>query len=330
MVTPGVPPVPHVGGPILPPGAPTVLIGNMPAARISDMATCVGPPDVIVKGSPTVLIGYMPAARLGDQTAHGGVIVVGLPTVMIGDSGSGSADAGGGGGLAGASSTVPVLQEFHGPGMEDALATAFALVAAAVDALVDAAKAASEAVFPHAAKAAKKGAASPAPGMTKARADKAITKALADQRSMLQAKKAALTRWNAADQKHFKKWFGKSDAATKKTIGDRIDKMLDLNKNITTANFKAASDPDPHLFAQVTPDDSTHTVELGKAFASAPDTGANSKAGTLSHEMSHFDDMGATDDHQYGESGSKKLAKDHPDKAVNNADNFEYYLEDAK
>ncbi len=84
MVTPGTPPVPHVGGPILPPGCPTVLIGGMPAARTGDMCVCVGPPDVIAKSSMTVLIGGMPAARIGDMTAHGGNIVVGLPTVMIG------------------------------------------------------------------------------------------------------------------------------------------------------------------------------------------------------------------------------------------------------
>ena len=84
MVTPGVPPVPHVGGPILPSGCPTVLIGGMPAARVGDMATCVGPPDVIAMGSFTVLIGGMPAARIGDMTAHGGTIVIGCPTVMIG------------------------------------------------------------------------------------------------------------------------------------------------------------------------------------------------------------------------------------------------------
>jgi uncharacterized Zn-binding protein involved in type VI secretion len=84
MVTPGVPPIPHVGGPILPPGAVQVLIGKMPAARATDMCTCVGPPDVIAKGSTTVLIGKLPAARLGDLTAHGGSIVVGCPTVLIG------------------------------------------------------------------------------------------------------------------------------------------------------------------------------------------------------------------------------------------------------
>lgn len=77
-------PVPHVGGPILPPCCPTVLIGMLPAARVSDMATCVGPPDTIAKGSATVLIGNLPAARLGDMTAHGGVIILGCPTVMIG------------------------------------------------------------------------------------------------------------------------------------------------------------------------------------------------------------------------------------------------------
>jgi uncharacterized Zn-binding protein involved in type VI secretion len=75
--------VPHVGGPILPPGAPTVLIGGLPAARVGDMVTCVGPPDVIALGSFKVLIGGQPAARMGDMTAHGGSIVLGYPTVMI-------------------------------------------------------------------------------------------------------------------------------------------------------------------------------------------------------------------------------------------------------
>ncbi len=81
MVTP--PGVPHVGGPIAM-GAPNVLIGFIPAARIGDTCICVGPPDVIAMGSATVLIAGMPAARIGDATAHGGTIVVGLPTVMIG------------------------------------------------------------------------------------------------------------------------------------------------------------------------------------------------------------------------------------------------------
>jgi uncharacterized Zn-binding protein involved in type VI secretion len=76
--------VPHVGGPIIPPCAVTVLIGKLPAARLGDMLTCVGPPDVIVMGSMTVLTVKQPQARLGDPTAHGGVIVLGCFTVLVG------------------------------------------------------------------------------------------------------------------------------------------------------------------------------------------------------------------------------------------------------
>lgn len=84
MQTPGVPPIPHVGGPIIGPGAPTVLIGGLPAAKVGDLATCVGPPDSIVAGSSTVKIMGAPAARIGDACAHGGKIVAGFPTVVIG------------------------------------------------------------------------------------------------------------------------------------------------------------------------------------------------------------------------------------------------------
>jgi uncharacterized Zn-binding protein involved in type VI secretion len=82
MINPGG--VPHVGGPGMPPGCPTVMIGSMPALRLGDMMVCTGPPDSIIKGSGTVMIGGAPAARLGDSTAHGGSIVAGCPTVMIG------------------------------------------------------------------------------------------------------------------------------------------------------------------------------------------------------------------------------------------------------
>jgi uncharacterized Zn-binding protein involved in type VI secretion len=76
--------VPHVGGPALPPGGITVLIGGMPALRLGDMLTCTGPPDTVIKGSATVMIGGVPAARMGDSCAHGGSIIIGCPTVMIG------------------------------------------------------------------------------------------------------------------------------------------------------------------------------------------------------------------------------------------------------
>ena len=127
--------VPHVGGPILPPCAPTVLIGFLPAARVTDMCMCVGPPDVIAKGSPTVLINNLLAARIGDNTAHGGVIVMGCPTVIIGEQGAGSpvtvtpiagAVGAGGGGTVGAPVPVDVAP----------IAAAFSSAAAAGTALV--------------------------------------------------------------------------------------------------------------------------------------------------------------------------------------------------
>lgn len=82
LVNPG--PVPHVGGPVSGPCVPNVLIGGVPAATVGDMCVCVGPPDSIAVGSTTVTIGGKPAARLGDMTSHGGVIVAGCPTVLIG------------------------------------------------------------------------------------------------------------------------------------------------------------------------------------------------------------------------------------------------------
>jgi uncharacterized Zn-binding protein involved in type VI secretion len=77
-------PKPHVGGPVLGPGAPTVLIGDRPAARVGEICTCVGPPDQIAVGSATVLAGDRPLARVGDTTAHGGQVVSGCPTVLVG------------------------------------------------------------------------------------------------------------------------------------------------------------------------------------------------------------------------------------------------------
>lgn len=84
MATPGTPPIPHVGGPITGPGCAQCLVGFMPAAVAGDMAVCVGPPDPLPKGSVKVLIGGRPALRMGDSSGHGGVIVSGLPTVLIG------------------------------------------------------------------------------------------------------------------------------------------------------------------------------------------------------------------------------------------------------
>jgi len=90
MVTPGTPPIPHVGGPVTGPAVPTVLIGGMPAAVMGDMCVCVGPPDTIIMGSVGVFIGGKPAARMGDPTVHGGMIAIGCPTVLIGEAAPGS------------------------------------------------------------------------------------------------------------------------------------------------------------------------------------------------------------------------------------------------
>ena len=84
MQTPGVAPIPHVGGPIVGPGIPTVLVGKLPVATVGDQLVCVGPPDSIVKGSATVKAGGKPVARMGDTTAHGGSIVLGCMNVMVG------------------------------------------------------------------------------------------------------------------------------------------------------------------------------------------------------------------------------------------------------
>ena len=84
MVTPNIVPIPHVGGPIIGPGAPTVLIGKLPAAVMGDLAVCVGPPDSLIMGSATVMICGKPAIRMGDSTAHGGSVALGFPTVLIG------------------------------------------------------------------------------------------------------------------------------------------------------------------------------------------------------------------------------------------------------
>jgi len=85
MIAPGPVPIPHVGGPIVGPGEPTVLIGGLPAARVGDMVLCVGPQSSIIEGSASVMIGGLPAARVGDQTSHGGKIVIGAVNVFIGD-----------------------------------------------------------------------------------------------------------------------------------------------------------------------------------------------------------------------------------------------------
>jgi hypothetical protein len=157
----------------------------------------------------------------------------------------------------------------------------------------------------------------------------AIEQALKDQQSLLQVRKDELNRWSDEDKAHFKKWFGADDDATRDKMKARIDRELALSKKMTVDNFAPANPHKDGVFAYVYPDDANHTVYLDSAFDNAPATGQDSKAGTLAHEMSHFNDVGATKDNQYGANGCKTLAQKDPDAAQNNADSFEYYTENA-
>lgn len=155
-----------------------------------------------------------------------------------------------------------------------------------------------------------------------------VQQALKDQRKMLEARKKELKRWNKADQARFKKYFGSTDEKNRKAMRDRIDKMLKLNKSMKPENFARGDPPKDNRFAYVYPNDKKHKIYLDKAFDKAPATGKDSKAGTIAHEMSHFNDIGGTKDHVYGKSNAEALAKSNPAKAMGNADNFEYYCEE--
>jgi len=217
-----------------------------------------------------VLIGGSPAARFGDSTSHGGFIVIGCPTVLIGKPG------------------------------------------AKTD--------------------------SRCPGVPAAKADEGIKKALDEQAKLLEKRRAELERWNADDKARFKKWFGSDGADSKAAILGRIDKMQALNKSTGLHNFFPAQPPDDQasdLFAYVYPNDASR-IYLGLAFCASSLSGADSKPGTLCHEMSHLDEIGGTDDvpmpgtgglKAYGQTNSLALAKQDPSLALQNADNFQYFCE---
>ena len=157
-----------------------------------------------------------------------------------------------------------------------------------------------------------------------------IQKALDEQKKMLQAKKKELETWDDGAKASFKKWFGSTDEDARKQIQGRIDKMIELNGNTTMDSLKKADPQKDGRFAYVHPDDKAYSIYLDKAFCSAANTGQDSRAGTLCHEMSHFEDVGGTEDHVYGAANAKELAKTDPPKALTNADSFEYYMENLK
>ncbi len=154
-----------------------------------------------------------------------------------------------------------------------------------------------------------------------------IEGALAKQKELLEAKKKQIETWDDKDKANFKEWFGNNDEKSRRVMLDRINKELDLNKATKITDFKPASPSEEGVFAYVNPDDKNHIINLDKAFNSAATSGSDSKAGVLAHEMSHFKSVGGTKDYVYGMEDAKILAKDHPEKALMNADNFEYYIE---
>jgi hypothetical protein len=155
-----------------------------------------------------------------------------------------------------------------------------------------------------------------------------IDRALKDEKAMLEARKAQLLRWNSQDQTTFRAAFGTTDGSAHDLILRVINRELDLNRKYSSANFRNASDSDPKRFAYVDPKDSTK-IYLDQRFWTAPPTGKDSRAGTLAHEMSHFNNVAGTNDAAYGVDRAANLARTSSSQALRNADNLEYYLEGA-
>jgi len=156
-----------------------------------------------------------------------------------------------------------------------------------------------------------------------------VAQALADQQRILLERKAELERWTQADQAFFKLWFGTNGHDARLLIYDRIRMVTLINHEYSVGNFRAAKDATREVYAFVFAKD-PGKIYVGKLFVFAPFLGANSRAGTLVHEMSHFIVAGGTKDHTYGVVSCKNLARSDPAKALRNADNFELYVEGAR
>jgi hypothetical protein len=151
-----------------------------------------------------------------------------------------------------------------------------------------------------------------------------VNRALQDQARLLQVRKSELERWSRADQVRFAKWFGTSAPAARKLVYN----LTLLNREYSVGNFRKAVPSRPGLFAFVHPTDPSK-IFVDAAFVVAPFLGENSRAGTISHEMSHFKIAGGTQDFVYGVEKCKLLAHNEPGKALFNADNFEFFMENA-
>lgn len=289
--------VPHVGGPISGPCVPTVLIGGSPAAVVGDMCVCTGPPDTIVKGSSGVFIGGKPAARMGDTTAHGGIIIQGLPSVLIGEVSriiSISAKI--------AVSGKPVSTSeniFEGYDAKSYNITEEDFKKDVLPALDAAEKMIDE----------KLGQLEKWDDSTK----ECFKKAFGDHGVNLDSQKDQKIK----QMKKMKELY--AELRKNKENKFKFAKVYEHGTDKETQGY----------FAWVAPGDTSHNVTLSEAYNNAPLTGTDSKAGTMIHELSHFSDVAGTDDHAYGLEEAKNLAKKNKTKAATNADNFEYYVEGA-
>ena len=156
-----------------------------------------------------------------------------------------------------------------------------------------------------------------------------VGRALTDQKQLLLDRQADLERWDAAAQAHFAKWFGTTRPEARELIYERIRVLTLLNNEYSVGNFRRAVPSKPGLFAFVHPTDPAK-IFVDQAFIFAPKIGENSRAGTVTHEMSHFSLAGGTRDIQYGTSGCRALARSEPAKALQNADSFEFYVENVR
>jgi peptidyl-Lys metalloendopeptidase len=162
---------------------------------------------------------------------------------------------------------------------------------------------------------------------TLARRRKDAEQARKDAISMLNKALAALDKWDDDTKEKAKTWFGDDSEEVRKTMRKRTSKAIRHLEGMSEKNFELANKEYAKVYAYVYPD-KDDKIYLGNAFDTAPATGDNSKAGTLVHETSHFDSVGGTQDVDYGHEDSQKLAETDPTKAQNNADSYEYFVED--
>lgn len=155
---------------------------------------------------------------------------------------------------------------------------------------------------------------------------KSVENAIKNLKKRLSQKKDELQKWNKSTKNSVKTWFGSDDQKTKQTLVERISKMEKKLKGYSANNFKLAKNSKQGLYAYVNPQDDKK-IYLGKAFFKAKSTGIDSQMGTIAHEMSHFNSVAGTQDHVYGAANAKQLATKSSTLALDNADNFEYFIE---